>query len=47
MTNEGKMIIVHLTLECRSVEAADIAAQQYIESITLSEEPVAQGQVIY
>ena len=30
-----------------SIEAADIAAQQYIESITLSEEPVAQGQVIY
>ena len=30
-----------------SIDAADIAAKQYIESITLSEEPVAQGQVIY
>ena len=30
-----------------SIEAADITAKQYIESITLSEEPVAQGQVIY
>ena len=30
-----------------SIEAAEVAAKQYIESITLSEEPVSQGQVIY